>query len=375
MSDMAAAHDRIAFVDLQAQYRAIRAEVDAAMARVLARGDFILGEDVTQFEKEFARYCEAGHCLGVASGTEALRLALEACGVGRGDDVITCAHTFIATVLAITECGARPILVDCEPGTYLIDVTRIEAAITPGTKAIVPVHLYGQPADMDAILDIARRHGLAVVEDACQAHGATWRGRRCGAIGDIGAFSFYPGKNLGAYGDAGAVVTNRADLADRVMLLRNYGQRVKYEHIVKGCNSRLDTLQAAVLRVKLAHLDAWNRARGRAAAAYDRALAGTSLVLPRVAPNATHVFHLYVVRSRRRQALQSAVDAAGGSHGHHYPIPVHRQAAMADLGYGAGSFPVAEAIAPEVLSLPMFPELTDAQIDRVASACLQADKT
>lgn len=358
----------IPFVDLATQYRSIQPEIDAAIAAVLKRGDFILGQDVRLFEQEFAAYCGTAHCLGVASGTDALRLAIQACGIGRGDEVITTAHTFIATVLAIAEAGATPVLVDCDPEFGLIDVSKIEAALTPRTKAILPVHLYGQPADMDPILEIARRHNLAVIEDACQAHGALYKGQRCGSLGDIAAFSFYPGKNLGAYGDGGAVTTNRADLADKVTLLRNYGQRVKYEHLEKGGNSRLDTVQAAVLRVKLRHLDDWNAGRQRAAASYGRALAGSALGLPKVVPYGTHVFHLYVVRTPDRAGLQKALDAAGSQHGIHYPIPVHRQKAMADLGYGEGAFPVAEALAPQILSLPMFPELSDDQIDRVAAA-------
>lgn len=362
--------ETIPFVDLAAQYRSIRADVDAAMAAVLSRGDFILGQDVRLFEQEFAAYCGTTHCLGVASGTDALRLALQACGIGRGDEVITTAHTFIASVLAIAEAGATPVLVDCDPVFGLIDVTKIEGAITPRTKAILPVHLYGQAADMDPILAIARAHNLVVIEDACQAHGALYKGLRCGSIGDIAAFSFYPGKNLGAYGDGGAVTTSRADLADRVMLLRNYGQRVKYEHIEKGGNSRLDTLQAAVLRVKLRHLDDWNTSRQRAAASYGRALANSGLGLPDVVPYGTHIFHLYVVRTPDRAGLQQRLDAAKSQHGIHYPIPVHRQKAMADLGYGEGSFPVAEALAPQILSLPMFPELSDAQIERVAAAII-----
>ncbi len=360
--------ETIPFVDLATQYRSIQSDIDAAMAAVLSRGDFILGQDVRLFEQEFAAYCGTSHCLGVASGTDALRLALQACGIGRGDEVITTAHTFIATTLAIMEAGATPVLVDCDPEYGLIDVTKIAGAITPRTKAILPVHLYGQPADMDPILEIARAHSLAVIEDACQAHGAFYKGRRCGSLGDIAAFSFYPGKNLGAYGDGGAVTTNRADLADKVTLLRNYGQRVKYEHLEKGGNSRLDTIQAAVLRVKLRHLDGWNAGRQRAAAAYDRALAGLAVGLPKVAPWGTHVFHLYVVRTSDRAGLQQRLDAAKSQHGIHYPIPVHRQKAMAELGYAESAFPVAEALAPSILSLPMFPELNDAQIARVAAA-------
>lgn len=358
----------IPFVDLAAQYRSIQPDIDAAIAAVLTRGDFILGQDVRLFEQEFAAYCGTAHCLGVASGTDALRLAIQACGIGRGDEVITTAHTFIATVLAISEAGATPVLVDCDPEFGLIDVSKIEAALTPRTRAILPVHLYGQAADMDPILAIARRHNLVVIEDACQAHGALYKGQRCGSLGDIAAFSFYPGKNLGAYGDGGAVTTSRADLADKVTLLRNYGQRVKYEHLEKGGNSRLDTVQAAVLRVKLRHLDAWNAGRQRAAAAYGQALADSGLGLPAIVPYGTHVFHLYVVRTPNRAGLQKALDAANIQHGIHYPTPVHRQKAMTDLGYAEGAFPVAEALAPQLLSLPMFPELSDEQIDRVAAA-------
>ena len=359
--------DKIPFVDLATQYRSIKAEADAAVLRVFERGDFILGADVTAFEQEFAAYCETSHCLGVANGTDALKLALQACGIGPGDEVISAAHTFIATTLAITDCGATPVLVDCDE-YYLIDVSKIEAAITPKTKAIMPVHLYGQCADMDSIMAIAKKHSLVVIEDACQSHGARYKGKRAGSIGDIAGFSFYPGKNLGAYGDGGAITTNRADLAEQIKLLRNYGQRVKYQHDVKGGNSRLDSVQAAVLRVKLKHLDDWNAARGRAAEEYGRALAGKNLGLPKIAPNTTHVFHLYVAQTDDRAGLQNALDAAGAQHGIHYPIPIHRQPAMADLGYKDGAFPVSERIAPRILSLPMFPEITKEQIARVAAA-------
>jgi dTDP-4-amino-4,6-dideoxygalactose transaminase len=359
--------DKIPFVDLGTQYRSIKADVDAAVLRVFERGDFILGQDVTAFEQEFAAYCETSHCLGVANGTDALKLALQACGIGPGDEVISAAHTFIATTLAITECGATPVLIDCDE-YYLIDVSKIEAAITPKTKAIMPVHLYGQCADMDAICAIAKKHNLVVIEDACQSHGARYKGKRAGSIGDIAGFSFYPGKNLGAYGDGGAITTNRADLAERVKLLRNYGQRVKYQHDMKGGNSRLDSVQAAILRVKLRHLDDWNAARGRAADMYGEALAGKNIVLPKIAPDTTHVFHLYVVQTNDRAALQKSLDAAGAQHGIHYPIPIHRQPAMADLGYAEGAFPVSERVAPLILSLPMFPEISQEQIARVAAA-------
>jgi dTDP-4-amino-4,6-dideoxygalactose transaminase len=361
--------DVIPFVDLKAQYRALAPDIQPAITRVMERCDFILGEDVRLFEEEFAAFCRAPHCVAVADGTDALRLALEACGIGPGDEVITCTHTFIATVLAITHVGAKPVLVDCEQDFYNIDVAQIERAITPRTKAILPVHLYGQPADMDPILDLARRHNLRVIEDACQAHGAEYKGRRCGTLGDMAAFSFYPGKNLGAYGDGGAVVTTRKDLADRVWLLRNYGQKVKYEHVCKGTNSRLDTVQAAILRVKLRHLDQWNEARRRAAESYQRLLGSTALKTPRTADFAKHVFHLYVVRTAMRAQLQASCDRHKVSWGIHYPVPIHLQPAYADLGWSRGSFPVAESVANEILSLPMYPEITDAQIERVAEAC------
>ena len=361
---------KIQFVDLVAQYQQIKTEIDAAMAQVCARGDFILGEDVKRFEQEFAAFCHAPHCVTVANGTEALQIALLACGVGPGDEVITCTHTFIATVLAIHQTGAKPVLVDCDPQYYTIDTAQVERAITPRTKAILPVHLYGQPADMDPILELARKHKLYVIEDACQAHGAEYKGRRCGTMGDIAAFSFYPGKNLGAYGDGGAITTMRSDLAERVWLLRNYGQKVKYEHILKGFNSRLDTLQAVVLRVKLPRLEQWNEARRQAAAKYDRLLAGKDLVTPKLAPYAKHVFHLYVVQVPDRKKQQAAFDAANVSHVIHYPVPVHLQPAFADLGYRPGSFPVAEALVSKIISLPMFPEITDSQLERVAHACL-----
>jgi dTDP-4-amino-4,6-dideoxygalactose transaminase len=265
---MQSATDRIPFVDLQTQYRQLAAEIDPAVGAVMARGDFILGGDVKAFEEEFAKFCRVPHAIGVANGTDALHLALLACGLGPGDEVITCTHTFIASVLAIAQTGAKPVLVDCDPRTLTMDVKQMERALTPRTCAVLPVHLYGQPVDMDPVLAFAREHKLRVIEDACQAHGAEYKGRRCGAIGDIAAFSFYPGKNLGAYGDGGAVTTPDAALAEKVALLRNIGSRVKYEHTVKGFNSRLDTIQAAILRVKLRRLEAWNESRSRAAARY-----------------------------------------------------------------------------------------------------------
>lgn len=360
---------RIPFVDLQTQYQTLKPELDAAMARVVARGDFILGDDVKLFEREFAAYCQVEHCVGLANGTEALQLALLACGVGPGDEVITCTHTFIATVAAIIQVGAKPVLVDADPLYYTLDVAQAAAAVTARTRAIIPVHLYGQPADMDPILDLAARHKLYVIEDACQAHGARYKGRPCGSLGDLAAFSFYPGKNLGAFGDAGAITTRRADLAERIQVLRNHGQKVKYEHLCQGFNCRLDTLQAAVLRVKLRHLDRWNEARRQAAARYDALLANTDLATPKVAPYAQPIYHLYVVRTKDRAGLQAALDAALVSHGIHYPVPIHLQPAHAGLGLGRGAFPVVESFMGEILSLPMFPEITEVQLQRAVTAC------
>lgn len=361
--------EKIQFVDLQAQYLTIKKDVDAAIAGVLGRGDFILGEDVRLFEEEFAAFCGAPHSVALANGTDALHLALLACGIGPGDEVITCTHTFIATPLAITQAGGKPVLVDCDPRFYTIDVAQIERAITPRTKAILPVHLYGQSADMDPILELARKHKLKVIEDACQAHGAEYKGRRCGTLGDIAAFSFYPGKNLGAYGDGGGITTTSKELAEKVWLLRNYGQKVKYEHVCKGFNNRLDTVQAAILRVKLRRLEQWNNARQRAAAAYTEILKPSGLTLPTIAPYSSHVFHLYVVQTPNRKKLQASLDAQKISHGIHYPIPIHLQPAFSDLGLGKGSFPVAEALADRIVSLPIFPEISQEQIQRVAQAC------
>lgn len=360
--------DKIHFVDLGAQYRQLQAEFNEAVIRAMGRGDFILGEDVAAFEREFAAFCRAEHCVGLSDGLDALHMALRALGVGPGDEVIVPTHTYIASVLAIWQAGATPVLVDVDPRYYTMDPEATAKAITPRTKALLPVHLYGQPADMDPLLDLARQHRLFVVEDAAQAHGAEYKGRRCGTMGDIGCFSFYPGKNLGAYGDGGGVTTSRADLADKVKVLRNYGQQSKNVHTVKGFNSRLDTLQAAILRVKLKHLENWNARRRSAAARYGELLKGTGLELPQTAPYASHVWHLFVVQTSDRPALQASLDAAGVAHGIHYPTPVHLTDAFKDLGYKQGSFPVAEALCPRIVSLPIFPEITDSQIQRVAAA-------
>jgi dTDP-4-amino-4,6-dideoxygalactose transaminase len=363
---------KIPFVDLHAQYKSIASDVTAAMMRVVERGDYILGDDVRLFEEEFAKYIGTSEAISVGSGLDALEFALRAYGIGPDDEVITAANTFIATVLAIMATGARPILVDVNRETYNIDPAAIEAAITPRTKAIMPVHLYGQPADMQPILEIARKHGLIVVEDAAQAHGAWYDGRRAGALGHAAGFSFYPAKNLGAYGDGGMVVTNDAAAAEKIRRFRNYGQRVKYEHPEIGTNSRLDTIQAAVLRVKLPHLDRWNAARGEHAASYNALLAGTSIVLPKTAQKCTHVYHLYVIQLDRCQEVQKALTARGIGTGIHYPIPIHLQEACASLGYRKGDFPVTEIAASRILSLAMYPEMTTEQCEFVADELLQA---
>ena len=356
----------IPFADLQAQHRALQAELNAAVAEVLQNCDFILGRAVDGFEKEFAQFVGAQHAIGGGSGLDALRLCLQAAGVGPGDEVIVPANTFIATALAVSAIGARPVLVDVEEATFNIDPALIEAAISPRTKAILPVHLYGQPAEMDPIIAIAQRHKLVIIEDACQSHGAQYKGRTTGTFGLAGCFSFYPAKNLGACGDGGMIVTNDEAFAARLRLLRNYGQKQKYVHLEKGGNTRLDTVQAAILRVKLKHLAGWNESRARHAQRYTEGLAGLPVVkTPRVAPHRTHVFHLYVVRDPRRTELQEFLTQRGIQTGIHYPVPIHRHAAYADLGYPLGSFPVSERLSEEILSLPMFAELTDAQIGAV----------
>jgi dTDP-4-amino-4,6-dideoxygalactose transaminase len=360
--------ESIPLVDLKAQYADIRGEVDAAISRVVSNADFILGSEVEAFESDYARYCEAEHAVGLDSGLSALELGMRALGIGPGDEVITPAHSFIASSSAISFTGATPIWVDMDPKTYNIDPRQIEAAITKRTKAIMPVHLYGQAADLDPVLDIARRHNLLVVEDACQAHGARYKGRRVGSFGHFGAFSFYPGKNLGAYGDAGILVTNDADLAAKVRMMRNYGQRKKYDHVYLAWNRRLDTIQAAVLRVKLPHLDGWNAARRRHASVYDELLADAGLQLPSVMDGSEHVFHLYVVQSEKRDELMRHLESHGVHSGIHYPIPIHLQEAYRDRGVGRGRFPVSEAAAPRLLSLPMYSELTEQQLSRIAES-------
>jgi len=358
----------IPFVDLKAQYATIRTEVGEAIARVLDSCEFTLGSEVAAFEREFAAYCRAEHGIGVNTGTSALHLALLAAGVGPGDEVVTTPFTFVATVSAICYTGAKPVFVDIDPRSFTIDGNAIEAAISDRTKAIIPVHLYGQPADMAPIMATARRHGLVVIEDACQAHGAEYAGRRTGSLGDLACFSFYPGKNLGAYGEGGMVVTGNAEYARTIRMLRDWGAERKYHHVLKGYNYRLEGIQGAVLRVKLRHLDRWTQARRTAADWYRGLLDGSGVQLPDEMSYARHVYHVYAIRSPRRQAWQELLLAQGIQTGIHYPVPVHLQPAFADLGYRAGSFPHAEKAADEVLSLPMYPELAFDQCEIVSRA-------
>jgi dTDP-4-amino-4,6-dideoxygalactose transaminase len=363
---------KIPLVDLKAQYKTIEGEVDEAIKRVLSRADFIQGEDVALFEQEFAAYCGGNEAIGVSSGTEALHLALLACGVGHGDEVITTTFSFIATAEAITHCGAVPVFIDVDAKTLNMESGHIEHAITPRTKAIIPVHLYGRPANMTRIMSVARTHQLKVIEDCAQAHGAKYNGRPVGTIGDVGCFSFYPAKNLGAYGDAGMVVTNNALIGRRLRLLRDHGRREKYEHLTVGFNGRMDTLQAAILRVKLRKLNQWNRRRRAIANMYRERLRHQSLVLPTEDHIAEQVYHLFVVRSQTRNSLQQALVAQNIATGVHYPIPLHLQPAYHRLGYTVGHFPNSEKAAGEVLSLPIYPELTDEQVEQVISAVEKA---
>lgn len=357
----------IPFLDLRAAYLELKPEIDAAVARVLDGGWYILGPEVEAFEAEFAAYCGAAHAIGVANGLDALVLALRALDVGPGDEVIVPSNTYIATWLAVTQCGATPVPVEPDVRTYNIDPERIAARLTGRTKVILPVHLYGQPVDLDPIIALARQHGIGVVEDAAQAHGARYRGRRIGSHGDVVCWSFYPGKNLGALGDAGAITTNRADLADRIRVLRNYGSREKYVNEVAGVNSRLDPLQAAVLRVKLQHLDSWNARRRAISAAYADCLQDTGLILPHVPNWAEPAWHLYVVRSANRDALQKRLASADIGTLIHYPIPPHKQKAYADLRLAPDALPIASQLAEEVLSLPMGPHLEPAKAGEVSA--------
>lgn len=358
----------IPLLDLKAQYRQIKPEVDAAIMRVIESTQFVLGPDVAAFEDRFAAYCNVEHCRAVNSGTSALHLALLAAGIGAGDEVITVSMTFVATTAAILYSGARPVFVDVDPVTWTMDPALIEAAITPRTKAILPVHLHGLMADMDPIMEIARRHGLVVIEDAAQAHGAEYKGRRAGSIGDLGCFSFYPGKNLGAYGEGGAVVTNQPDLARRLSLLRDWGQESKYNHVVAGFNYRMDGIQGAVLNVKMNYIESWTEARRAVAAHYDRLLAPSPVLRPRPPSHSRHVYHVYAVGLPRRDETLMMLHEAGVGAGIHYPVPVHLQKAYAGLGFNVGDFPVTEALAGRFLSLPIYPELELAQVAEVVSA-------
>jgi dTDP-4-amino-4,6-dideoxygalactose transaminase len=362
----------VPFLDLRAGYVELKDEIDEAVARVLDSGWYLLGDELEGFEHEFAEFVEVKHCIGVANGLDALRLSLLAMGVGRGDEVIVPANTYIATWLAVSDVGATPVPVEPDPWTYNIDPARIEAAVSESTKAIIPVHLYGQPADMDPINAIAQRYGLAVLEDAAQAHGARYKNKRVGGLGLAAGWSFYPGKNLGAMGDAGAVTTDDVELAEKVRVLRNYGSRVKYVNAVKGCNSRLDEIQAAVLRVKLKYLDGWNSRRTGVAGAYVAGLRDVRIALPCVPAWADPAWHLFVVRSDAREELQEALRLSGVSTLIHYPIPPHLQEAYSDLGMGTGAFPTSEAIAEQVLSLPIGPHITDDEAARVIAAVKQA---
>jgi dTDP-4-amino-4,6-dideoxygalactose transaminase len=354
----------IQLVDLKAQYDTIKQEVDVAIKDVISATAFIGGQHIKKFEETFASFCGAEHCVGVGNGTDALFIALKTLGIGAGDEVITVANSFIATSEAITLTGARVVFVDIDPATYNIDANKIEEKITSRTKAIIPVHLYGQPADMDPILALAKKHNLRIVEDAAQAHGAVYKGRRIGSIGDMACFSFYPGKNLGAYGDAGAIVSNDASLAKKARMYANHGRVDKYDHEMEGINSRLDGLQAAVLGVKLKHLDAWSKARRRNACLYNEQLKTTDLVTPVEIANVTAVYHLYVVRVKKevRQKLQDHLRSKGIATGIHYPIALPNLKAYAYLNHNGDDFPEATKASSEIVSLPMYPELTEGQL-------------
>ena len=362
----------IPFLDLKAQYKSIKPEVDNAVLSVLDSTQFVLGEYVASFERDFAAYCGTKHGIAVNSGTSALHLALLAAGVGPGDEVITIPFTFVASVSAICYTGATPVFVDIEPRSFTMDPAQLEKAITPRTKAILPVHLYGQMADMTAILEIANRHGIPVIEDACQAHGAEYDGKRAGSLGVSGCFSFYPGKNLGAYGEGGIVVTSNDEHAKKIRMLRDWGQEKRYHHVLKGFNYRMEGMQGAILGVKLRYLEGWTESRRQRAREYDALLKGSQTVqAPEQLAGRRHVYHIYAVRSADRDGLQRMLQAEGIHTGLHYPIPVHLQVAHADLGHKMGDFPQSEAAAAEVLSLPMFAELSHTQVEQVAAAVLQ----
>jgi dTDP-4-amino-4,6-dideoxygalactose transaminase len=355
----------IPFLDLKAQYQQMKPEIDAAVVRAIESAQFVLGPEVAAFEERFASYCNVRHCLAVNSGTSALHLALLAAGIGPGDEVITVSMTFVATTAAILYSGAKPVFVDVDPVTWTMNPSLIEAAITPRTRAILPVHLHGLMADMDAIMEIARRHDLVVIEDAAQAHGAEYKGRRAGSIGDLGCFSFYPGKNLGAYGEGGAVVSNHSEFARRISLLRDWGQESKYNHVLHGYNYRMDGIQGAVLNVKMNYIEAWTEARRSVASYYDYLLEKRRCRRPVPPPHSRHVYHVYAVGLAQRDEAQKALQAAGIGVGIHYPVPVHLQKAYAGLGYGVGDFPITELLANQFLSVPIYAELRPEQVSNV----------
>lgn len=366
---------QIALVDLKKQYSNLKNEIDTAIEKVLQDAHFIMGEEVRLFEKEFAAYTGAPYCISVNSGTDSLILGLQALGIKEGDEVLVPVNTFVATAFAVSATGATPVFVDIDPTTYLINQDKIETKITSKTKAIIPVHLYGQAVPMDNILALAKKYSLFIVEDACQAHGAHFNGKRVGTFGDIGCFSFYPGKNLGAYGDGGAIVTSQPEIAEKISLLRQYGEKKKYVHTIYGTNSRLDTIQAAILRVKLRYLDVWNKLRLQHAQQYDEKLAISSLLSqkPNLAVEGSHVYHLYVIRTKKREQLQQYLFQHGISTGIHYPTPLHLQEAYKGFNHQKGDFPHAEKAAEEILSLPLFPELTSQEITDIASILKKAN--
>jgi dTDP-4-amino-4,6-dideoxygalactose transaminase len=362
----------VPFVDLKKQYQNIQNEVNDAIAGVLASGQFVLGPEVSSFEDEFAGYSGAKFGVGVNTGTSALHLALLAAGVGPGDEVVTTPHTFVATVAAIRYTGARPVFVDIDRDSFNLDPSLLDSVMTTRTKAIIPVHLYGQCAAMDPILEIARSNGLVVIEDACQAHGAEYLGHRAGSLGDMACFSFYPGKNLGAFGEGGMVTTSRPEYAEKIRAMRDWGQSKKYHHDIIGFNYRMEALQGAILRVKLRYLERWTQVRRECAALYDALLRNAEVLTPKEMPHSRHVYHLYVIRSAHRAGLIAQLNSAGVQTGIHYPIPVHLQGAHADLGYKVGDFPNSEAAAREVLSLPMHGNLTAQEVETVCSAIASA---
>ncbi len=357
----------IPFLDLKAQYQQLKPEIDAAITRAIDSTQFVLGPEVEAFEERFASYCNVRHCVAVNSGTSALHLALLAAGIGPGSEVITVSMTFVATTAAILFSGAEPVFVDVDPVTWTMNPRLIEAAITPRTRAILPVHLHGLMADMDEIMEIAGRHNLVVIEDAAQAHGAEYRGRRAGSIGDLGCFSFYPGKNLGAYGEGGAVVSNNAEFARRISLLRDWGQESKYNHVVQGYNYRMDAIQGAVLNVKMNYIEAWTEARRSIASHYDHLLKKHRSRRPLPPAHSRHVYHVYAVGLARRDEAQRALQAAGIGFGIHYPVPVHLQKAYAGTKYGAGNLPITELLANQFLSLPIYAELRQEQVSEVVA--------